>query len=104
MSIFKEGTETQGEILNSMAKFDHENGSLTEANLGLNCYPSEPIYVEDRTNSERGWVLTVVYDGNSHSSKISIFDSHGMNEEPICQLALPSVIPHSFHGTWKPDK
>lgn len=104
MSIFKEGTETQGEILNSMAKFDHENGSLTEANLGLNCYPSEPIYVEDRTNSDRGWVLTVVYDGNSHSSKICIFDSHGMNEEPICQLALPSVIPHSFHGTWKPYK
>jgi carotenoid cleavage dioxygenase-like enzyme len=102
MSIFREGTDTEGEILNSIARFDHENGNLIEANFGENFYPSEPLYIEDTQNSQQSWVLTVVYDGNTDSSEVWIFDGDRLNEEPVCQLGLPSVIPHSFHGTWKP--
>ncbi|MHC5716690.1 MAG: carotenoid oxygenase family protein, partial [Nostoc sp.] len=65
-------------------------------------YPSEPIPAQDAQNPEQGWVLTVVYDGNSHSSEIWIFDSARLDAEPVCKLGLPNVIPHSFHGTWNP--
>ncbi|WP_242044459.1 carotenoid oxygenase family protein [Anabaena azotica] len=27
-----------------------------------------------------------------------------LDQAPVCQLQLPSVIPHSFHGTWNPMK
>ncbi|MBD2296438.1 carotenoid oxygenase family protein [Anabaena sphaerica FACHB-251] len=101
MSIFREGTDTEGEILNNIAGFDHQTGTLTEANLGENLYPSEPIHTQDIQNSDQGWVLTVVYDGNTNSSEVWIFNSQHLNEEPVCKLGLPSVIPHSFHGTWK---
>ncbi|TAF08679.1 MAG: hypothetical protein EAZ77_06610 [Nostocales cyanobacterium] len=101
MSIFREGTDIEGEILNSIAGFDHQTGTLTEANLGENHYPSEPLHIQDAQNSHQGWVLTVVYDGNTDSSEVWIFDSQHLHEEPICKLGLPSVIPHSFHGTWK---
>jgi carotenoid cleavage dioxygenase-like enzyme len=103
MSIYREETDLKGEILNNIACFDHENGTLAEANLGENIYPSEPIYVADPENSHSGWLLTVVYDGNTDNSEVWIFDSQRLQEEPICKLALPSVIPHSFHGTWKGD-
>ncbi|MBD2664656.1 carotenoid oxygenase [Richelia sinica FACHB-800] len=101
MSIFRQGTDIAGEILNSIARLDLATGTLTEANCGENCYPSEPLPIQDKYNSQQSWVLTVVYDGNSQVSEVWIFDHDAINEEPICKLALPSVIPHSFHGTWK---
>ncbi|WP_427158258.1 carotenoid oxygenase family protein [Aliinostoc sp. HNIBRCY26] len=94
MSITRPGTDISQEILNAIARFDHKTQTLTEANPGENFYPSEPILVED-------WVLTVVYDGNSHRSEVWIYDCDRLDQEPICKLELPSVIPHSFHGTWK---
>ncbi|BAT55435.1 Retinal pigment epithelial membrane protein [Nostoc sp. NIES-3756] len=97
MSGFRQGTDISQEILNTIARFDHKTDTLTEAYPGENRYPSEPIPVED-------WVLTVVYDGNSHSSEVWVYDSDRLDQEPVCQLQLPSVIPHSFHGTWKPMK
>jgi len=97
LSTAKEGTDISQEILNSISCFDHQTDSLIEANFGdnsNNIYPSEPIYAQ-------GWILTVVYDGNSDSSEVWIFDADRLNEEPVCKLNLPSVIPPGFHGTWK---
>ncbi|HYW18510.1 MAG TPA: carotenoid oxygenase family protein [Nodularia sp. (in: cyanobacteria)] len=98
MSSYREGTDISQEILNSFGRFDHQTETFTEANLPENCYPSEPLPVQDAQNSEKSWVLTVVYDGNSHSSEVWVFDSDRLDAEPVCRLALPSVIPHSFHG------
>ena len=94
LSTVKEGTDISKEILNSIARFDHQTDSITEANFGENRYPSEPIYAQ-------GFILTVVYDGNSDSSELWIFDADKLNEKPVCKLSLPSVIPPGFHGTWK---
>lgn len=101
MSIFRQGTDISQEILNAIARFDHESEILTEADLGENRYPSEPLPVQDIQNPEQSWVLTVVYDGNSHSSEVWVFDSDRLDAEPVCKLGLPSVIPPSFHGTWR---
>jgi carotenoid cleavage dioxygenase-like enzyme len=102
MSKFRLGTDISQELLNAIARFDHKTETLTEANLGENRYPSEPIPAQSTQNPEQSWVLTVVYDGNSHSSEVWIFDSDHLDAEPLCKLGLPSVIPHSFHGTWNP--
>ncbi|MCM0588994.1 MAG: carotenoid oxygenase family protein [Gloeotrichia echinulata DVL01] len=88
-------TDIGQKIVNAIARFDHKTDTLTTVDLGENRYPSEPIPVQ-------GWVITVVYDGNSDHSEVWIFESDRLNDEPICKLGLPSVIPHSFHGTWKP--
>lgn len=102
MSIFREGTDVEGEILNGIARFDHQTGTLSEADLGENRYPCEPLPAQDNQNPEQSWILTVVYDGNTNNSEVWIFESQHLNDEPVCKLGLPSVIPHSFHGTWKP--
>jgi carotenoid cleavage dioxygenase-like enzyme len=94
MSLFRTGTDISQEILNAIACFDHKTQTLTEATPGDNRYPCEPILAED-------WVLTVVYDGNYHRSEVWVYDCDRLDQEPVCKLELPSVIPHSFHGTWQ---
>jgi len=102
LSSFAFRTDIGKELLNAIARYDHKTDTLTEAFFGEHRYPSEPIYVPEPNNPDRGWVLTVVYDGKADSSEVWIFDSEQLDSEPVCKLELPSVIPHSFHGTWKP--
>ncbi|WP_017654720.1 carotenoid oxygenase family protein [Fortiea contorta] len=73
-----------------------------QTNLKQNLYPSEPQPAQDAQNPEQSWVITVVYDGNSHSSEVWVFDSDRLDDEPVGKLRLPSPIPPGFHGTWKP--
>mgnify|MGYP006266926003 CR=1 FL=1 len=101
LSVHRDGVDISQEILGAIARYDHKMGNLSIADMGENCYPSEPIYVSDAFNSERGWVLSVVYDGNSDSSEVRIYESDRLEAEPVCRLGLPSVIPPGFHGTWK---
>lgn len=102
MALHRQGTDIVRERFDAIARFDYETGTLTEADLGDNRYPREPIYCQDAIDPNRAWVLTVVYDGNRDQSEVWIFDSDRLDEEPVCRLRLPQVIPFTFHGTWKP--
>ena len=102
LSVHRQGVDTSQEIFSAIARFDHQTETLTTADLGENCYPSEPIYAPDTHNPDQGWTVTVVYDGNTDKSVVWVFDSNRLDEPPVCKLELPSVVPHSFHGTWKP--
>jgi carotenoid cleavage dioxygenase-like enzyme len=103
LSVYRDGTDLSQELLNAIACFDRQTGKLSIADLGTNFYPSEPIFVSKVDCQETGWLLTVVYDGNTNSSEVRIYDSNSLETETICRLALPQVIPPSFHGTWKPS-
>ncbi len=102
LSAYRPGTNTQTEIFNAIARFDHQTSDFCIADMGENCYPSEPIFVSNSENPEQGWILTVVYDGNLDSSQVWIYDGDRLQDEPVCRLQLPGFIPPSFHGTWKP--
>ncbi len=99
LSVQRQGVDSQ-EIFGAIARFDHQTNTLTTADLGENRYPTEPIYVPDALNSDRAWIVTVVYDGNTDTSEVWVFDCDRLDEAPVCRLGLPSIIPHGFHGTW----
>lgn len=101
LNVHRYGMTPGRELFNAIACFDRETGNMAIADIGNNCYPSEPILVPTKPNSEKGLLLTVVFDGNTDSSEVRIYQSDRLFEPPVCRLALPSVIPHSFHGTWK---
>jgi all-trans-8'-apo-beta-carotenal 15,15'-oxygenase len=88
------------DLFDAIAAFDHERGEMTIADMGQG-YPSEPIFAPDPANPEQGWILTVVYWGDRHASEVWIFESHALENSPICRLALPHPVALSFHGTWK---
>ena len=104
LSISRQGTDIGRELLNGIARFNHDTNTLTEAIFPDNCYPSEPTYVSDKRNPLQAWVLTVVYNGDRDRSEIWIFDSTHLDAEPVCKLELPKVIPPGFHGTWKQEE
>ncbi len=89
-------------MFGAIARFDNITKTLTIADMGENRYPTEPIFVPNPENFDTGWIITVVYDGNTDKSEVWVLDSEGLDNEPICKLSLPSVIPPGFHGTWQP--
>ncbi|VEP12004.1 Dioxygenase [Hyella patelloides LEGE 07179] len=101
LSTHRDNVDISQELLTAIARFDRQTGNLSFTDLGANMYPSEPIYVSQPNNPDSGWLLTVVYDGERDLSEIRVYNSDRLEEEPVCSLALPSVIPPSFHGTWK---
>jgi carotenoid cleavage dioxygenase-like enzyme len=103
LALHRTDVDTTKELLGTIARFDYQTGTLMEADLGHHRYPSEPIYVRDRHNANQAWILTVVFDGNTETSEVWIFDSDRLDDSPVCRLALPTIIPHSFHGTWRSE-
>jgi all-trans-8'-apo-beta-carotenal 15,15'-oxygenase len=101
-SLHQLGVDPGQELFGAIGHFNYRTGTLTATQLGAQCYPMEPIYAPDPQNPNRGWILTVVYDGQHHHSQVWILDSDRLDDEPVCRLALPEVIPLGFHGTWKP--
>jgi carotenoid cleavage dioxygenase-like enzyme len=101
LALDRDSADSDREIFGAIARFDRQTGNVAIADMGENRYPSEPIYVADKNNPEESWLLTVVYDGNTDTSEVRIYQSDRLEDEPVCRLGLPSVIPHSFHGTWK---
>ncbi len=88
-----------GELFGAIARFDGKTG-LTVADAGEGRYPAEPIPVANPDQPDQPWVITVVYDSHHHRSEVWVYEGHDLEKGPICRLELPSVIPHSFHGTW----
>ncbi|MEA5510075.1 carotenoid oxygenase family protein [Crocosphaera sp. UHCC 0190] len=101
LSVHRDQANLSQEIFGAIARFDRQLNTLSIADMGENGYPSEPIFVPNSSNSEQGWVLTVVYHGDRDRSEVRIYDSEALDHDPICCLALPHVIPLGFHGTWK---
>ncbi|MFN5981422.1 MAG: carotenoid oxygenase family protein, partial [Pseudanabaena sp.] len=93
--------DEQTELFDAIARYDYQTNTLTEADLGANRYPMEPLFAPDPTNPDKGYIITVVFDGDRECSEVWIFDSDRLDDEPICRIALPSIVPMGFHGTWR---
>ncbi|NJO40379.1 MAG: hypothetical protein HC769_02125 [Cyanobacteria bacterium CRU_2_1] len=100
--VHRPGAMEKGELFGAIAQYDRQTETLTIADLGENRYVTEPIYAPDCHTSNRGWVLTIVYDGDRDCSEVWAWESDRLDDAPVCKLALPSVIAIGFHGTWHP--
>lgn len=102
IGIHRQPSDIGHEIINSIACFDHTHQTLTVAEMGAEDYPSEPIPVVHPENPDQILVLTVVFNAPAQRSELRIYDGDRLNEDPLCILALPQIIPPSFHGKWQP--
>ncbi|WP_295543571.1 carotenoid oxygenase family protein [uncultured Thiohalocapsa sp.] len=102
MAAHRPGTETTAERYDTLACFDHVHDHLTLADLGDGRYPSEPVVVPDAEDPSRHWLISVVYDGRADAGEVWIYDAAALAAGPVCILALPDVVPLSFHGCWRP--
>lgn len=101
--VHRPNVDPSQEMFGAIARYDHPTQSVTIADCGANRYPAEPIFAPHPENPNQGWIVTVVYDGNTDTSEVWIFECDRLQEPPVCRLGLPKVIPMGFHGTWKPS-
>ena len=101
LTCHRPGTAIYSDMFGAVARYDLGADRLTLADCGEQRYPSEPIYVKADA-PQQGWVLSVVFDGRQEQSELWIFAADALDAGPVARLALPGVIPHSFHGKWHP--
>ncbi|MGD1920940.1 MAG: carotenoid oxygenase family protein, partial [Pleurocapsa sp.] len=58
LNVHRNGVKPGEELFNAIASFDRESNNIMVADMGQNCYPSEPIFVPNQGNSQHGWLLT----------------------------------------------
>ncbi|MFM7885184.1 MAG: carotenoid oxygenase family protein, partial [Pseudanabaena sp.] len=88
--------DQQTELFDAIARYDYQTNTVTEANLGTNRYPMEPLFAPDPTNPDKGYIITVVFDGDRECSEVWIFGSDQLDAEPVCRLSLPTIVPMGF--------
>jgi all-trans-8'-apo-beta-carotenal 15,15'-oxygenase len=90
----------------TIVKVDTESGRADAYTFPEGQFPSEAVYAP-RPGSDReddGWLLSLVYDADSHTSHWAILDAARVAEGPIARAHMDHHIPLSFHGVWSPTE
>lgn len=98
MMMHRNGVSTGEDWFGAIGRFDYATEKLLHTDLGAGNYANEPMHVSNRNGND--WLLTMVYNSTAERSELWIFEADTLGE-PLCRLALPSVVPLGFHGTWQ---
>ena len=86
----------------AVVKVDNDSGKRWACDLGEGFGVGEPIFVPrpGRTLEDEGWLLSLVYDGVAHRSRLYVIDARDVEAEPLAVAHLPHHVPYGFHGTF----
>ena len=86
----------------AVVKLDNDTGQSRVFDLGVGV--GEPIFVPRpaRREEDDGWLLSLVYDGAQHRSRLYVLDARDIEGEPLAIAHLPHHVPYGFHGTFTP--
>lgn len=74
---------------------DVATGHTRDVELSPGHYPSEAFHVPGNGS---GWLLSLVYDGTSHTSHVAVIDATSL--VVIARAWFDHHIPFTLHGTW----
>ncbi len=98
-----EGAAYDG-IWDQLVKFDVNSGGTEVLRLGNGLYPSEPVFVPRKQGAgeDDGWLLSMVYDANRHSSSVVVVEARDLEAGPVCEARFGHHVPFTFHGLFTP--
>jgi carotenoid cleavage dioxygenase-like enzyme len=102
LALVDPNVDKNQETVGQIGKYDHKTDSFVVSKLGNNLFPSEPILANGNEDPESGHILSVVFNAEENRSEVWVFDSEHIDQEPICVIPLPEIIPPGFHGRWTP--
>jgi all-trans-8'-apo-beta-carotenal 15,15'-oxygenase len=88
----------------SVLKLEPDTGKVARVFLGEAQIPSEPLFVPraSATHEDDGYLLTLVYDGLSHTSHVAVLDARVPEAGPLARVHFDQHIPLTFHGSFVP--
>ncbi|RSS68895.1 carotenoid oxygenase family protein, partial [Streptomyces sp. WAC06614] len=107
----------------ALVKYDRVTGGRQIKPFGTGRLPSEAVFVPaapadatgtadaagtaDATGAaaeeDAGYLLTVVSDLNTDSSRLLVLDASDLDRAPVATVHLPRRVPAMIHGSWIPD-
>lgn len=87
----------------SVLKHDLLTGEVQSFDLGDGAVPGEPFFVPSASggNEDDGYVLSYVYQPQSHSSSLWVMDATNIRNV-LAKVHLGARVPQGFHGLWLP--
>ncbi|HMV45034.1 MAG TPA: carotenoid oxygenase family protein [Leptospiraceae bacterium] len=86
-------------LTNQFMKMEISSGKVTNRKFGPNSYCNEPSFIPSKKNTNFGYLILVVYNGELDKSFVHILDEEKL--EDVCVFELPSPIGNCSHGKWK---
>ena len=87
----------------ALLKHDLENRTVETHGVGPAGAASEGVFVPMGGGEDEGYILSVVYDGNTDASHLRIIDAQDFSAAPVAKIQLPQRVPFGFHGNWVPS-
>ncbi len=105
MAMAGEGNSEEPVYGSALWKYDLHTGTCWEHHLGENVRGGEPVFAADPNSKgeDEGWVIAIVHNEGSNSSKLIIVDAQDFEAEPVAVVHLPRRVPYGAHGSWIPD-
>jgi all-trans-8'-apo-beta-carotenal 15,15'-oxygenase len=90
------------QLFTHLAKQDRRTGAETLVDVGQDCYPSEAVFVRrgSAQTEDDGYLLTLVYDGSTHTSHVAVLDARNLERGVIARAHFDHFIPFTFHGNF----
>ena len=90
----------------AVVKVDMDTGAETVVRLGVEHYPSEPIFLPRPGGSaeDDGWLLVQTYDALRDQTYVAVLDAREPEAGPVARAWMDHFFPLTFHGTWVPAR
>jgi carotenoid cleavage dioxygenase len=109
---YRHGWFQAGEVANpgrgrdsrdGLAHIDHASGKVSTWMPPQGDFCGEPVFVPRSATADEGdgFVLSVVYRGESRCSDLAVFDARDLPRGPLALAHLSHRVPAGFHGNWR---
>ena len=77
-------------------------GKRIDHHLGDNVAGGEPVFAPKpgATQEDEGWILSLVHERESRTSKLIIIDAQSFDQPPVAEVIIPQRVPYGAHGSW----
>mmetsp|Transcript_12388 Transcript_12388/g.29128 ORF Transcript_12388/g.29128 Transcript_12388/m.29128 type:complete len:630 (-) Transcript_12388:71-1960(-) len=88
--------------LAGIGKVNIETGDVSMWLPGPAEFAGEPVFIprEDSSSEDDGYLLSVLFNGETEDSEVVILDAKSISEGPICRFKLQEAVPHGTRGCW----
>jgi carotenoid cleavage dioxygenase len=84
-------------------KHDLELGTTQYHDVGERYAAGEPVFVPTGDGEDEGYILSVVYDGETQLSELRVIDAQDFCAPALATVKLNTRIPFGFHGNFIRD-